>query len=164
MKLEFKFSTVHQKLFFYAKQRKQCFWGAFNSGKTFVGCLKVIILLLTFPNYRVAIGRQTFKDLKITTMETFFKIIPHEFIDSHNNQDGITILKNGSMVYWLHLDNIDENTLRGLEINTFLGDQAEEFFDKMYRVLLARVGRWDNAVIPQELLDANPDWPTNKLT
>lgn len=97
-------------------------------------------------------------------METFFKIMPPEMIESHNSQEGITILKNGSTVYWLHLDHIDENTLRGLEINMFVGDQAEEFDESVYLVLLARIGRWDNAIVPPELIKANPDWPTNKLT
>jgi hypothetical protein len=110
------------------------------------------------------VGRQTYADLKKTTMETFFKIMPPEMIESHNQQDGLTVLKNGSSVIWLHLDGIDENTLRGLEINTFIGDQAEEFDEKVYLVLLSRVGRWDNAIVPQPLLSAYPNWPRNELT
>jgi hypothetical protein len=110
------------------------------------------------------VGRQTYADLKKTTMETFFKIMPPEMIESHNQQDGLTVLKNGSSVIWLHLDGIDENTLRGLEINTFIGDQAEEFDEKVYLVLLSRVGRWDNAIVPQYLLNSYPEWPTNELT
>lgn len=97
-------------------------------------------------------------------METFFKILPPELIESHNYQDGLTVLKNGSSVLWLHLDGIDENTLRGLEINTFIGDQAEEFDEKVYLVLLSRVGRWDNAIVPQDLLAQYPNWPRNELT
>lgn len=119
---------------------------------------------MTFSNYRMAIGRQTYKDLKLTTMQTFFKLMPHEFIESHNEQDGITIFKNGSMVYWMHLDNIDENTLRGLEINSFLGDQAEEFEENVYLMMKNRVGRWDDAIVPRHLIEAFPDWPTNELT
>ena len=119
---------------------------------------------MTFANYRMAIGRQTYKDLKLTTMQTFFKLMPHEFIESHNEQDGITIFKNGSMVYWMHLDNIDENTLRGLEINAFLGDQAEEFEENVYLMMKNRVGRWDDAVVPTFLIEQFPDWPRNELT
>lgn len=164
MEINFSFSNDGQRSLYYATERLQCFSGSFNNGKSFGGCLKVATLLLTFANYRVAIGRQTYKDLKLTTMETFFKIIPHEAIESHNNQEGITILTNGSTIYWLHLDNIDENTLRGLEINCFLGDQAEEFEEKVYTVLKARIGRWDNAIVPQALIDKYPDWPRNELT
>lgn len=164
MNLEFKFSNESQRSLFYARARKQCFSGSFNNGKSFGACLKAVTLLLTFANYRIAIGRQTAADLRKTTMETFFKIMPPEFIESHNQQEGLTVLKNGSAVLWLHLDKVDENTLRGLEINTFIGDQAEEFDEKTYLVLLARVGRWDNAIVPQSLLDEYPDWPRNELT
>lgn len=97
-------------------------------------------------------------------METFFKLMPSEMIESHNNQEGLTILKNGSQVYWKHLDNADENALRGLEINSFLGDQAEEFEEKTMLVVNSRVGRWDNAVVPQSLIDQFPGWPQNSLT
>lgn len=164
MELSFQFTNPAQRAFYYARQRKQCFWGAFNNGKTFGGCLKLVTLLLTFPNSRAAICRQVYQDLKKTTMETFFKILPAELVHTHNVQDGITVLKNGSTIFWLHLDNVDENTLRGLEINWVLWDQAEEGEDKVYRVLLARIGRWDYAIVPQVLLDAYPDWPRNELT
>lgn len=90
--------------------------------------------------------------------------MPPEMIESHNQQEGLTVLKNGSSILWLHLDNVDENTLRGLEINTFIGDQAEEFEEKTYLVLLARVGRWDNAVVPAHLIAQFPEWPRNELT
>lgn len=164
MDLQFKFSNPSQREFYYARNRKQCFWGAFNNGKSFGGCLKIITLLLTYPNSRAAICRQTYTDLKKTTMETFFKILPSELVEMHNVQDGVTVLKNGSTIFWLHLDNADENTLRGLEVNWVLWDQAEEGEDKVYRVLLARIGRWDNAIVPSHLLQQFPDWPRNELT
>jgi hypothetical protein len=97
-------------------------------------------------------------------MESFFKITPAEVVESHNSQDGITILKNGSTIFWLHLDNVDENTLRGLEVNSVIIDQAEEVEDKVYRVLLSRIGRWDYTLIPQDFLDKFPEWPRNTLT
>lgn len=164
MNIEFKFSNPSQRALFYATARKQCFSGSFNNGKSFGACLKAVVLLLTFPNYRVAIARQTGADLRKTTMETFFKVLPPEYIESHNSQLGLTILKNGSCVIWLHFENVDENTLRGLEINLFIGDQAEEFDEKVYLVMLARIGRWDNAIVPQYLVEQFPDWPRNELT
>src|SRR5208282_4844915 len=145
--------------FYYAIQRNQCFSGGFNNGKTFDGCLKGSTLLLTFPNYRMAICRQTFKDLKVTTMQTFFKLLPSGVVQSHNDQDGFTTFRNGSAIYWLHLDKVDESTLRGLEINSVLVDQAEEMDEKVYDVLDSRIGRWDGAIVPQDLSILMPDWP-----
>ena len=162
MDLQVKFANPQQRAFFYATQRNQCFSGGFNNGKTYVGCLKAFTLLTTFPKYRVAIARQVLADLKRTTMQTFFKICPHELIERHNEQDGLTVLKNGSQINWMHLDKVDESSLRGLEINSVLVDQAEETEEKVYDVLDARIGRWDGAEIPEYLLRDNPDWPRSK--
>lgn len=73
-------------------------------------------------------------------------------------------MKNGSTIYWLHLDNVDESTLRGLEINSYLVDQAEEISEQVYDVLNARIGRWDGAQVPSELLEQYPEWPCNDKT
>lgn len=98
-------------------------------------------------------------------MQTFFKICPRELIARHNEQDGFTEFHNRSAIYWLHLDKIDESTLRGLEINSSLIDQAEESEEKVYDVLDGRIGRWDNAEIPAALLQLRPDaWPKNEKT
>lgn len=157
MDLEVQFRNAAQRSYYYSRNRNQCFSGGFNNGKTFAGCLKSFTLLSTFPNYRMAIARQTYADLKRTTMQTFFKICPSELIERHNEQDGLTVFKNKSTIYWLHLDNVDENTLRGLEINSVLVDQAEEIEEKVYDVLDARIARWDNAEVPGNLY--NDNWP-----
>lgn len=112
----------------------------------------------------MAIARQTFADLKKTTMQTFFKICPSEFIERHNEQDGYTKLKNNSVIHWLHLDKVDESTLRGLEINSALVDQAEEMEEKVADVLDGRIGRWDKAEVPVGLIEKYPDWPRNEKT
>jgi hypothetical protein len=169
MDLEIQFSNDSQRQFVYSTARNQCFSGGFNNGKSFGACLKAVILLTTFPKYRMFIARQTFKDLKVTTMETFFKIMPKEYVARHNEQDGFTELINGSTILWLHLDKVDESTLRGLEVNSGLVDQAEEIEEKVADVLDARIGRWDNAEIPLHLLEAykeehGEEWPKNQLT
>lgn len=164
MDLNITFCSEEQRSFYYAIARNQCFSGGFNDGKTYGGCLKAFTLLQTFPNYRMAIARQVRADLMRTTYQTFMKICPAELIESDNKQDGFTVLKNNSAIYWLHLDKVDENTLRGLEINSCLVDQAEETEEKVYDVLDARIGRWDEAVVPQYLLERYPNWPKNNKT
>lgn len=159
MELQVEFANRAQREFYFNKSRNQCFSGGFNNGKTYSGCLKAFTLLTSFNNYRMAIARQVYADLKRTTMQTFFKICPPEFIERHNEQDGFTLLKNKSAIYWLHLDKVDENTLRGLEVNAVLVDQAEETDEKVYDVLDARIGRWDNAEVPAPLLAQFPEWP-----
>jgi hypothetical protein len=165
MNLDITFANAAQRAFYYSTARNQCFSGGFNNGKTYAGSLKAFTLLSTFSNYRMAIARQTFADLKKTTMQTFFKICPREIIERHNEQDGYTEFKNRSVIYWMHLDKVDESTLRGLEINSALIDQAEETEEKVFDVLDGRIGRWDNAEIPQSLIDASDGkWPKSPKT
>lgn len=168
MDISVQFHNEEQEQFYYATARNQCFSGGFNNGKTWVGCLKAQSLLNTFPGYKIAIGREKYTDLKRTTMQTFFKQIPHELISAHNEQDGFTALTNGSVIHWLHTDNIDENTARGLEVNAILIDQAEETQEKVHDVLDARIGRWDGVIVPPALLEYHEKvyrtkWPTNKF-
>lgn len=157
MELEIDFKNSAQRAFYYSTSRNQLFSGGFCNGKTFIGCFKAITLLLTFSNYRMIIARQRYTDLKRTTAQSFFKLMPPGLIDSHNDQEGITRFKNGSTVFWLHLDSADENSLRGIEPNSILVDQAEETAEKMYDVLDSRLGRWDGVVVPNNLL--TDDWP-----
>lgn len=161
MDLKLEFRNPVQREFYYATARNQCFSGAFNNGKSFIGCAKVRDLALTYYNSHWVIARQTYTDLKKTTMETFFKLVPRTLIKSHNQQDGLTVLFNDSKIFWLHLDSADESTLKGFEINGYLVDQAEETDEKMFDVLDARIGRWDEAIVPQKLLDMYPEWPVS---
>jgi hypothetical protein len=141
-----------QSDFYWHRQRNGLFDGGFNNGKSFVGCQRAFTHLMTFSHYGMVIGRQEYKVLKATTMKTFFKVCPNELILTHDKQDGYTVLKNGSFVYWMHLDDVDEQDLRGLEINSCLLDQAEEIKENIYLVLDFRVGRWDKAKVPDWLL------------
>jgi len=164
VELQIKFVNAAQRQFYFSTARNQCFSGGFNNGKSFGGCCKAFTLLSTFSNYRMIIARQTYSDLKKTTMQTFFKICPAGIISRHNEQDGYTEFINKSVIHWLHLDKVDESTLRGLEINSALIDQAEEIEEKVFDVLDGRIGRWDDAEVPADLLEKYPDWPRNKTT
>lgn len=158
------FRTPEQKDFFAITKRNSCFSGGFGNGKTYAGCEKLVWLLLNFKNYRVAVARFEESKLRETTMKTFFKIMPPSAYDpAHggNRADSLNRLKlvNGSEVIWMNLKDTDEGFVRGLEVNSVLIDQAEEISENMYLMLSARVGRWDMADVPEQLLAANPNWP-----
>lgn len=158
-----------QTEFFNLTKRHQCFSGGYGNGKSYAASLKALLLLTTFPKYRVAICRYSTVDLKRSTMSTFFKICPPELYDPKaggNRADSLNYLRliNGSEVFWMHLDDADENTVRGLEVNSVIIDQAEEISENMYNHLSARVGRWDMAMVPEVLLEKNPNWPRNPET
>ncbi len=159
MQLAVEFKNPQQRQAYYSTARCQTFSGGFNNGKSFIYCMKSLNLLFRFANYRMIIAREKYTDLKRTTMQTFLKMCPTEFIVSHNEQDGVTTFANGSMIWWLHLDKVDENTLRGIEPNSIFVDQAEEIKEAVYHVLDGRLGRWDGAIVPLDLIQRFPHWP-----
>lgn len=161
---QIKFSNDAQESAYFATERNELFSGSFNNGKSYGFSLKVATLLTTFPKYRAVMARQTRADLMKTTYQTFFKIMPRQMIAAQNMQDGVTYLKNGSRIDWLHLDGVEESTLRGLEINAVFTDQGEEVEEKVYDILDSRIGRWDEAIVPPELLSRYPNWPINTFT
>lgn len=163
--LNITFRNEAQEAFFNFTKRNSCFSGGYGNGKSFVGCQKILLLSLTFPGYRSVIARKVYRALKSTTMATFFKLLPDgkksELIERHSDLDGVTVFKNGSEIIWMHLDEVDEMSLRGLEINSVLIDQAEEIGESVYLTLDARIGRWDQAKVPQELL--TDDFPRDAM-
>jgi hypothetical protein len=154
VQIDISFRNEEQKEFAFHKQRNGLFDGGFGNGKTYVACQRAMIHLATFPNYGMAIARQKYKVLRMTTMKTFQKICPPDFVYRHDEQVGFTILLNKSFIYWIHLDTADEQDLRGLEFNSALIDQAEETRESLYLVFDARVGRWDKAQVPLWLLES----------
>jgi len=111
-------------------KRHSCFSGGYGNGKSYAASIKALIRLGTFPGYRVAICRYSTVDLKRSTMSTFFKVCPPALYDPKlggNRADSLNYLRliNGSEVFWMHLDDADEQTVRGLEVNSVVIDQAE---------------------------------------
>lgn len=132
-----------------------CLSGGFTAGKTWGACLKALWLSDAFPRNRGLIFRSVGKELRLTTMATFFKLCaPQAYArGKRNDQDGVLRLNNGSEILFMHLENPDiQGVLKGLEINWFLGDQLEEdpeHMEDIFDILLARLGRWEPAQVPE---------------
>lgn len=140
--------------------------GGFGAGKTYALCLKAMLLSDLYPNNRGLIARKQVSKLEKTTMKTFFKVCPPEayLFGARSDQKKSLTLNNGSEILWSQLDDSEIlETLRGLEINWFLIDQAEEVSEEIIEVLMRRLGRWDQAQVPQHLIDrelaAGREWP-----
>ena len=145
-----------------------CISGAFNSAKTVTVCLKLLYLMDRYPGFRVLIARRVWDELKKTTMPSFFKFCPRQAWEPHGrraDQEKILRLNNGSEVIWMHLEDPDSlSILRGLEINAFFFDQAEEIEEETFTTALTRLGRWDQAQVPeavrvQEEMALGQPWP-----
>lgn len=132
-----------------------CLSGGFGSGKTVVACLKLLYLMSRFPNSRWLVARRKWVDLTKTTMQTFFKLCPPQAysLGRRSDQEKILVLNNGSTVYWQQLDDPEIATvIQGVEINGFFIDQAEEIDEEIFEKLSSRVGRWDQAEVPEDAL------------
>lgn len=129
-----------QEDFIWATRRESMFDGGVGNGKTTGGVMRLLILAREFPGSRFVIARQTYKTLMNTTKKTFDKVCPPQWIKRDVKE--LTEFVNGSEVNWLHLDDMSEGDLRGLEINGAFISQAEEIAPEMWEFLDSRVGRW----------------------
>ena len=94
-------------------------------------------------------------------MSTFFKVCPPAAYDERyggrrvDSEKYLRLARSQSEILWLHLDQDDvEKIIRGLEINGFFIDQAEEVPEDVFAMLMTRLGRWDKAKVPDYMLDA----------
>lgn len=131
--------------FIWSTKRESVFDGGVGNGKTTGGIIRLLILAQEFPGSRFVIARQTFKTLMNTTRKTFDKVCPAHWI-KRDVKENMTLI-NGSEILWIHLDEMSEGDLRGLEINGAFISQAEEIAPEMWEYLDSRVGRW-----------AKPEW------
>lgn len=134
-----------QEQFIWSTKRESIFDGGVGNGKTTGGIIRLLILAREFPGSHWVIARQTFKTLMNTTRKTFDKVCPPHWI-KRDVKENMT-LQNGSEILWMHLDDMSEGDLRGLEINGAFISQAEEIAPEMWEYLDSRVGRW-----------ARPEW------
>lgn len=137
-----------------------CASGGFGAGKTIGFARKLLALMDWFPGYRCVIARSHFEDLKNTTRPSFFKICPPEAYEFGRRADSDKSLKlnpvrcedgviRQSELLWMHFDDpAIAEVIKGLEINAFLLDQAEDMQEDVFEKLLARLGRWDDVYVP----------------
>ena len=159
------FASLEQELAWRYGPYPMTMSGGWGSGKTWLGCMKGIWLNTAYRKNRGVIARHVGAELRATTMSTFFKVCPPDLYDPkrggrRNDQNGYVKFRKPfeSEVLFIHLDKPEtEGIIRGLEMNWFLLDQAEEnpeHMEEIFDMLLGRLSRWDVAEVPQEELDA----------
>ena len=153
------FINDFQDKFFHETKRNQCASGGYGNGKTTVLCQKALFLAASFPRYQVAVFRKKAKELKNSTVKTFFEVCPPALYSKEHggrraDSFGELTLVNGSHFVFTHLENYDHGFIRGLEINCCVIDQGEEIDEEVYLHLDSRVGRWSHAELAPWM---NPD-------
>jgi hypothetical protein len=148
-----------------------CYGGAMGGGKSFV-CLAVLILLAkVYPRSKWCVIRESLPTLKKTSLETFKKLVPTNFVKSYNQQEQIYTFQNDSQIMFMSEDfahDKDFDRFKGLEVNGFLLEQIEELQEKLLEVCFVRAGRWlIDKMPPRPLILANVNptlsWPKLKV-
>jgi hypothetical protein len=147
------------------------FGGAMGGGKTVV-CLSALLLLCkAYPKSKWCVIRESIPTLKRTTLESFKRIVPTNFISHHNQQDHIYTFTNGSQIFFMAEDfqnDQDFDRFKGLEVNGFLLEQIEELQKGLLQVCFIRAGRHKIDKMPPRpmiLANVNPTllWPKDDI-
>lgn len=145
------------------------FGGGAGGAKSWLGCVWIISMAETKAGTRYLLGRKSLKNLKRTTLVTFFMAC-----EMYGFQAGIHFRynQNDSMIYWHNGSEIllmdlapmpsDPLYLRlgGLELTAAFVDESNEVGNKAIDILSTRVGRFKNElhkIKPKILETFNPD-------
>lgn len=148
-----------------------CYGGAMGGGKSYVCLFTLILLCKAYPKSKWCVIRESVPTLKKTTLETFKKIVPTNFVKSYNQQDQIYTFKNDSQIFFMaedYANDKDFDRFKGLEVNGFLLEQIEELQEKLLGVCFVRAGRHKiDKMPPRPLIMANVNptltWPKKKI-
>jgi len=126
------------------KFRCLMYGGAAGGGKTFVSLAVFVLLAKVYPGSRWFVVRESLPTLKRTTIPSFLKLCPRQFIRSYNQTDQIVTFRNGSqLTFFPENYNADKNLTRfdGIEANGFLIEEGQEINRKTFEKCKLRAGR-----------------------
>jgi len=140
--------------------------GGIRSGKTFCGLGTLILLCKVYPHTRWAIVRDSLPTLKRNTIPSFNKIVPSNFVKSYNQDTQVVTFKNGSQILFFaenYHDDKELNRWKGLEVNGFLLEEANELQEISFYKAIERAGSHIPPIgftkpKPVVLLTCNPSW------
>lgn len=143
------------------KYRYLCAAGTAGSGKTFLTLGIIHNLCRKIPGSRFFIGRKSEKNLKQTTIPSYFEMKRKSKSVNVSKMNGMSAkYTNGSEILFIWCDitkDPDLNNVRGLEVNGGLFEEANQIDKKYFEVAKSRVGRWRPNICPSFiLLNLNP--------
>ena len=150
--------------------------GAAGGGKSALGCYWQIKRRLKYPGTRGMIGRSELKNLKKTTLNTFFEIASKQGLIAgkhyrYNQQESIIYFPNGSQIILADLfaypSDPEFDSLGSLEITDAFIDECGQVTEKAKNIVKSRI-RYkliDYGLIPKMFLSCNPvkSWPYNEF-
>ena len=124
--------------------------GAAFGGKSFLGCYWQIYRRIFYPGSRGLIGRAQLKTLKLTTLQTFWKVwqdhwsvVFSDITLNYNEQKSVIYFSNGSEIYLKDIayypSDPDYHSLGSLEITDAFIDEGGETVEKAINIIFSRI-------------------------
>jgi hypothetical protein len=146
------------KAVFSGKYKYLMYGGSIRSGKTFLVVALAILLAKAFPGSRWAMVRRDLPTLRRNLLPVFEKL-RGEFCAPVNQSTWTSKCANGSEIIFF-TESIDTdpdlNRWKGLEVNGFVLEEANELRDKTFPMAQSRAGAW---VIPASKDNPTPQQP-----
>lgn len=143
--------------------REILFGGSAGGGKSLLGCYWQLKARCRYPNTVGCIARERLKDLKETTLITFFEVARMLNITdlfSYNASEYRATFYNGSMIFFKELfaypSDPDFVGLGSLELTDAFIDEAGGIKEKAKTILTTRIRKNLINGVPKLLLSANP--------
>ena len=141
--------------------RYKLYGGAMGGGKTWWLCAEAVRLSLMFPGNRGYFCRNQIVDFKRSTLVTFTKVCPPEFIKNHYRDDRVIEFFNGSEILYGGLGGDEDlERIKSTEFGWFGIDEATESVEEHFLMLCSRL-RWQlpDGKFPKffGLLASNPE-------
>lgn len=124
--------------------------GAGGGGKSYLGCIWLIMMCLTYPGSRWLMGRSKLKSLKETTLKTFFKVCQDQNIKGdgehyiYNQHSNTLQFYNGSEILLKDLfyypSDPEFDSLGSLEIAGAFIDEVAQITSKAVEIVKSRMG------------------------
>lgn len=141
--------------------------GAAGGGKSVLGCYWVLKNCFKYPGSRWLIGRSELKNLKKTTLNSFFEVAAFQGLKANihyrfNQQDSIIHLPNGSQIIladlFLYPSDPEFDSLGSLEITGAFIDECNQLVEKAKNIVKSRIRYKLNEfnMKPKLLMTCNP--------
>ncbi len=141
--------------------------GSAGSQKSFTGCLWLIILAIKYPECRLFMARARLKNLKESTLLTFFDVCRKMGLElnkdfNYNPISGVIKFKNKSEIYlkdlFLYPSDPEFVGLGSTEFTAGFIDEMGEITEQAYNIMRSRIRfRLDElGLIPKLLMGSNP--------
>lgn len=180
VKGSFKPVNDKQKRFLESTKKYLMLSGAVAAGKSFIGCLKGLMLNLQYPGNRGLICRKEARSLTHSTIKTLLAMLPEDMIIEYNQQKGEIVHATGvpgvySSIVFSGLDKKADQSyptkIGSTEYGWIFIDEGTEVEEGDWNMLstrlrfrIPRYSKESNDLIPRPMFTAtNPDGPNHFL-